>query len=258
MQPHRLVHHWIQQNHDGLPQKAGFPQGELNEIHGSWYDPSNPVVKMSGYLRSDLIEWLEVEQERADLVLCLGTSLSGMRADSVATTAAQRATGLGTVIIALQQTPFDSLAALRIYARIDTVMRLLAERLGLDLSCIDSPSKPLPLPASDGESEDSDVFYLPYKKDGRLASLGHPPLVLHLGEGAKVLITAGPHAGDIGEVTGKDSMGNYRITFRHTINKKTGFCAPFPRALGAWFITAARNRELQLLPVVPAPEAEEV
>jgi hypothetical protein len=28
--------HWIQQNHDGLPQKAGMPQGAINEIHGAW------------------------------------------------------------------------------------------------------------------------------------------------------------------------------------------------------------------------------
>ena len=33
----------------------------MNEIHGSWYDPSNPVVMMSGQLREDLfaqlLEW---------------------------------------------------------------------------------------------------------------------------------------------------------------------------------------------------------
>lgn len=29
----------------GLPQKAGFPQGLINEVHGSWYDPSNPGVR---------------------------------------------------------------------------------------------------------------------------------------------------------------------------------------------------------------------
>merc|ERR1711998_786375 len=40
-----LVHSWEQQNHDGLPQKAGVPQEMVNEIHGSWFDPSNPVVK---------------------------------------------------------------------------------------------------------------------------------------------------------------------------------------------------------------------
>ena len=27
---------WVQQNHDGLPQKAGFPQQDMIEIHGSW------------------------------------------------------------------------------------------------------------------------------------------------------------------------------------------------------------------------------
>ena len=31
-----LLHGWVQQNHDGLPQKAGFPQENINEIHGSW------------------------------------------------------------------------------------------------------------------------------------------------------------------------------------------------------------------------------
>lgn len=31
--------HWVQQNHDGLPQKAGYPQEHINEIHGAWFDP---------------------------------------------------------------------------------------------------------------------------------------------------------------------------------------------------------------------------
>ena len=51
-----LVHTWIQQNHDGLPQKAGWPQEDLIEVHGSWYDPSNPVVCYDGSLRSDLYD----------------------------------------------------------------------------------------------------------------------------------------------------------------------------------------------------------
>merc|ERR1712168_666532 len=54
-----ILKYWIQQNHDGLPQKAGFPQEAINEIHGSWYDPSNPVVPMDGHLRRDLVNWLE-------------------------------------------------------------------------------------------------------------------------------------------------------------------------------------------------------
>jgi hypothetical protein len=61
--------------------KPGYPQEGLNEIHGAWYDPSNPVVQMSGNLRGDLFEWLREWEERTDLVLVLGTSLSGMNAD---------------------------------------------------------------------------------------------------------------------------------------------------------------------------------
>lgn len=78
MQQKGLIRHWVQQNHDGLPQKvggvlhlfyydllqvqinmillllhflnlsiqAGLPQHVINEIHGAWYDPTNPVVPM--------------------------------------------------------------------------------------------------------------------------------------------------------------------------------------------------------------------
>merc|ERR1712113_912573 len=50
------VHRWIQQNHDGLPQKAGCPQEVMNEIHGAWHSPANPVIQMSGSLREDLFD----------------------------------------------------------------------------------------------------------------------------------------------------------------------------------------------------------
>ena len=72
-----LLHEWVQQNHDGLPQKAGFPQEFINEVHGAWYDPSNPVVKYTGCLRTAEAEWMEQEAQKADLVLVMGTSLGG-------------------------------------------------------------------------------------------------------------------------------------------------------------------------------------
>ena len=78
-----LVHGWVQQNHDGLPQKAGYPQEKIVEIHGSWYDPANPVVKYAGSLRDDLYAAMVREAEEADLVLVLGTSLSGLNSDQV-------------------------------------------------------------------------------------------------------------------------------------------------------------------------------
>jgi NAD-dependent SIR2 family protein deacetylase len=80
----------IQQNHDGLPQKAGFPQHCINEIHGAWFDPSNPVVTMSGDLRTDLVKRLDNSKKKSDLVLALGTSLAAVGADAIVDAAATR------------------------------------------------------------------------------------------------------------------------------------------------------------------------
>jgi len=79
----------------------------LNEIHGSWFDPSNPVVKMSGSLRDDLISDLVGWEHKTDLVLTLGTSLSGMNSDRLVTTAVKKQSqgkSLGAVIVSLQKT----------------------------------------------------------------------------------------------------------------------------------------------------------
>lgn len=89
-----------------LPQKAGFPQEKMNEIHGAWFDPSNPVVQFDESLRSDLFQWMVEWEKKADLCLCLGTSLSGMNADRMVATPGQkslRGKALGSVIINLQQ-----------------------------------------------------------------------------------------------------------------------------------------------------------
>mmetsp|Transcript_66102 Transcript_66102/g.138068 ORF Transcript_66102/g.138068 Transcript_66102/m.138068 type:complete len:681 (+) Transcript_66102:166-2208(+) len=85
-----LLHGWVQQNHDGLPQRAGFPQSLINEIHGSWFDPSNPVVKYSGSLHDRSYPWMRSDADLADLVIVLGTSLGGLNADQVATKCADR------------------------------------------------------------------------------------------------------------------------------------------------------------------------
>jgi len=121
--------YWVQQNHDGLAQKAGFPFSRLNEIHGSWFDKSNPVVQMDGILRKDLLHQMLIWREATDLVLAMGTSLSGMNADSCASESANRfreGLGEGLVIVSIQRTPMDEVSTLRIYARTDDVMRQLA------------------------------------------------------------------------------------------------------------------------------------
>jgi NAD-dependent SIR2 family protein deacetylase len=129
-----FLHGWVQQNHDGLPQKAGYRQEDINEIHGSWYDPSNPVVLYSGSLRGDLFDDMRTWAKTADLVLVLGTSLSGLNADQCVTKTAARScpkkdgksTSLGSVIISPQRTPEDGAATLRIFATADEVMAALA------------------------------------------------------------------------------------------------------------------------------------
>merc|ERR1712139_37407 len=72
-----MFKNWVQQNHDSLPQKAGFPQHALNEIHGSLHDPGNPVIEINGWLREDLSDWLHQWSNKSDLCLALGCSLSG-------------------------------------------------------------------------------------------------------------------------------------------------------------------------------------
>lgn len=80
---------------------------KMNEIHGSWFDPSNTTVLMDGSLRGDLADGMKWWANNCQLCLCLGTSLSGMNADQCATqpmTSFARGSGLGTVIISIQKT----------------------------------------------------------------------------------------------------------------------------------------------------------
>ena len=142
--------HWIQQNHDSLPQKAGYPQHALNEIHGSLHDPANPIVPYEGSLRDDLYAWMQEWEARQDLCLALGTSLSGFNVDRVAESASDafaQGRGLGLVIVNLQATPYDAGSALRIWARIDDVMSLLAAELGIEPAPPPTQDAPPPPPA---------------------------------------------------------------------------------------------------------------
>ena len=78
---------------------------------------------------------------------------------------AKKGKGFGTVIVALQQTQYDSASSLRIFAKIDSVMQLLAEEMALDQTVIPE-EEPQPRPA---DPEPEEVFTeLPYAAaDGR-------------------------------------------------------------------------------------------
>lgn len=255
---------WVQQNHDGLPQKAGFPQACLNEIHGAWFDPSNPVVDMDGTLREDLLEQLLEWEESADLCLALGSTLCGMNADRIASSVAQRqrgGQGQGLVIVNLQQTQFDHFCALRIFARIDDVMQLVADELQLPEKAA-APATAMARSAFRGGSgtfqmpaefdlafpaagapaafEGVDVFEVAYPKGMR----GPQMTRLDLQAGAVLRIVRQPkwdaeRVGSVVKVLGRTHSGDWELEFPGGVKRR----------LGAWWVRAALAGDVDSIPV---------
>ena len=243
--------HWVQQNHDGLPQKAGFPPEALNEIHGAWFDPSNPVVPMTGTLRGDLCDWLYEWEQKTDLCLAMGTSLCGMNADRMVETPNDnadlatvsqllnnandaktqssakklKAACLGSIIVGLQRTQHDEACTLRLYATCDEVMALLARELELDggEDGVRSQAKYVPLldPAhiismADDKSQGLSrkvvgALKVPYDKQGFLTQDKKQMVPWDLSPGAVVKVTSGPGAGFVGTVKGRNASGHVQI-----------------------------------------------
>mmetsp|Transcript_4638 Transcript_4638/g.6610 ORF Transcript_4638/g.6610 Transcript_4638/m.6610 type:complete len:440 (+) Transcript_4638:70-1389(+) len=227
-----LLPKWVQQNHDGLPQKAGFPQQAMNEIHGAIFDPSNPLVPMDGKVRDDLHTDLLHCQRGHDLVLALGSSLAGMAADELVTVVADRARrgkALGVVIINLQQTVRDEDAALRIFAPLDRVAALLAEELQLSVLEMGNLYTPrVPQEHRLGE----DIFSTVYGHHGCLLPAGEDRKTLDLSQGASVKITAGPRRNTLATVDGKDEEGHYLLRVGSPEAEES-------LLLGSWWIEAA-------------------
>lgn len=76
---------------------------------------------------------METQAATADLVVVLGTSLTGLNADQCVTKTAHRSRmgeALGSVIISPQRTSQDGKASLRIFAKADDVMVALAKEFG--------------------------------------------------------------------------------------------------------------------------------
>jgi len=64
---------------------------------------SPPYSTYSGTLRDDLYDWMQNSAKTADLVIALGTSLSGLNADQMVTACAKRKSSLGSVIAGLKR-----------------------------------------------------------------------------------------------------------------------------------------------------------
>ena len=242
---------WVQQNHDGLPQKAGFSQACLNEIHGAWFDPSNPVVPMSGSLRGDLFQWMLDEEQRADLVIALGTSLSGMNADRMVETPSKkflkRGKGLGSIIIGFQKTRMDHLASLRIFANIDEVMMLLVHEMQIQVSTnIYTPSIP-----QHGITPTPHVFHVPYDPETGKKSSSKTTL-WNLSVGAKIMLTDGPGKGFEGVVrrVPRTPQDHYSVEFPNTREGPALGEGRHLYCLGSWWAETCVKGEAPLLPVV--------
>jgi NAD-dependent SIR2 family protein deacetylase len=254
-------HRWINQNHDGLPQKAGFPQEDMNEIHGAWHAPDNPVIVMSGNLREDLFADLLECEKQADLAIAVGTSVCGMNADRVVTTPAARAASkqpgqLGSVLIGLQQTVHDDEATLRIFARCDDVFAMLAQELALEVAPALPKGEYFTPTILKGLAENGYLFKgIPYNVAGEYSA--GASMSWDIQEDAQLVIPRGLHAGAQGEVVGFDREGNLRCRFKLK-PKKGNLRAWVPMLLGRWWIQAAVNGSVPMLPVVNVPPEENV
>jgi len=266
-------------NHDGLSQKAGVPQTLINEIHGSWYDPANPTVAMSGTVRDDLSRWLYDWEESADLVVVLGSSLAGMTAETLVTAVSKRAKrkwdgALGAVIVGFQQTQHDSKSALRLFASTDNVMRDVCAELEIAV--------PSEMPEPNPDTLTTTQFSVPY--DGSTGLISESGSTLNVQVGARLRITASYHLGDEGYVLGRDEAGHVECMFFHRVvygvngirslssniirdadrlptdcadpnfawiqDQLAKYLKPQVSKLGWWWLEAAQRGDLKCLPVV--------
>lgn len=160
------VKYCVTQNVDGLHRRSGLPRNNHSTVHGcvftekcgdcgceffrdtevetlSFKATGNRCDECGGLLHDVLLDWedpvLDIERvhaecEKADLVLCLGTSLRIEPVGSLPLLAKKFA------IINLQVTPKDDSAASIIRAKVDDVMESLMSNLGYEDDWKDEPS----------------------------------------------------------------------------------------------------------------------
>ncbi|XP_064404498.1 NAD-dependent protein deacylase sirtuin-6-like isoform X2 [Halichondria panicea] len=164
-----ILHAVVSQNCDGLHRRSGLITDKLYELHGNsnvekcckckkeylrdfrvrtavgarkhktGRKCDNPACR--GDLKDTIINFGENLPEvtldcsfehakRADLCLAMGSSLTVTPAADIPETTGKKK---GLVIVNLQRTPLDHLAAMRINGKCDDVMKLLMSKLGLDI-----------------------------------------------------------------------------------------------------------------------------
>lgn len=204
------------------------------------FDPANPGGNI---LRDDLFANLLQWEESTDLCLALGTSLSGLNADRIATTPARKYPAGGLIIVSLQATRLDDISTLRIFAPLNDVMTLLVEELEL-------PDMPEPMDSKKGEIN-ADVFTLPYDH-----TTGKPSktksCTLNLTEGAKIKVLEGNFAGCNGVVGPKTKQGHYNLKILQPVEDMPDVVITNEHLLGKWWLGEAARGLVSCLPVVQA------
>jgi hypothetical protein len=270
-----LLHGWVQAGHDGLAQKAGFPQHATLEPCGSWFDPSNPVVRPGGGPHAREREWLAREAEQADLLIVVGVASSlpvsssqcgAEVADWLITHVAERSTldvaggCLGTVVLGLQQTGSDAESTLRLFGAPNELLPALVIALGdstpvaslQPLSWAHVPSMVLLPYTIDGSrtANGSPRMYLDLRPNAPVQLLGHNcqgarhPAYMHIGaqpgqrfRGRELDERAGPGGGYVRHRSPDGSW--FTLIIEGVI-----------MSIGAWWIEAAAAGQLVSLPVV--------
>jgi hypothetical protein len=224
---------------------------------------------MSGSLRADLVARFDVWKRKADLVLALGTSLAAVGADSIVDAAAKKQANLkgnGAVIISLQRTHYDDVSALRIFGKLDEVLGMLADHMGLH---VDSHEECRTYtPAVDPTHRlGENVFSVPYDASTAERSTDASRVVWDLEKGSHVQIKYGPAAGFRGVVTGKSRQGHYHVEFPRIVGHNDEWVlrrdrrkypdedprAPRRYTLGSWWVQSAVMGLCARLPFVSIP-----
>jgi hypothetical protein len=176
-------------------------------------------VPYEGSLRHDLFEWLKIWGGESDLCLALGTSMSGFNCDSVPAAVGyrylQERQGLGLVIVNLQETPYDEVSSLRIFAKTDEVFAMLLEEMNITAS-----NEVYKVKAANPRQLAQDRFEIPFDEHGNPVSHSqkHRFITWDLRIGSKVRVTGGPYEGDVGTITEKNVHGDYKIVFENSIH----------------------------------------
>lgn len=174
-----FVKYVITQNIDGLHIRSGFPKNRLSELHGNMFveecvkcrrqyvcGSAVPTMALKptgsmcesvkkrglcrGYLRDTILDWEdnlphhdltegERQAKRADLSICLGTSLQIIPSGNLPLMAKKNRNGK-LAIVNLQPTKHDKKSDLKICTYVDDVMKRLCEILLVTIPEYSSPS----------------------------------------------------------------------------------------------------------------------